>query len=175
MVFARDCNAYQQIFMKQPGEKMPCSPTAPQGGSFIKNTLSGKCIDVSGAPGTANGSQLLLWDCESSGLNRDNGSPTDQKWTLTGDGFIKNTLSGKCIDVSGAPGTANGSQLLLWDCESSGLNRDNGSPTDQKWTLTGDGFIKNTLSGKWGERNFGWDLLSVVSKNYQFSLLPPLL
>ena len=25
MVFAQDCNAYRQIFMKQPGEKSSCS------------------------------------------------------------------------------------------------------------------------------------------------------
>jgi hypothetical protein len=117
-------------------------------GRFIKNSLSGKCIDVAGAPGNTNGAKLQLWDCETSGRNGDNDSPTDQKWTLTSDGFIRNTLSGKCIDVAGAPGTTNGASLILWDCETSGRNNDNGSPTDQKWTLTSDGFIRNTLSGK---------------------------
>lgn len=117
-------------------------------GKFIKNSLSGKCIDVARAPGDSNGSKLQLWDCESSGRNRDNGSITDQQWQLTSDGFIKNTLSGKCIDVSGAPGSANGSPLLLWDCETTGFNRDNGSPTDQQWELTSDGFIRNLSSGK---------------------------
>ena len=104
-------------------------------GKFLKNSLSGKCIDIAGAPGNANGSSLQLWGCERSGSNRDNGSPTDQKWILTRDGFIINPLSGKCIDVAGAPGNTNGAPLTLWDCESSGLNRDNGSSTDQRWTL----------------------------------------
>jgi hypothetical protein len=122
--------------------------TTSQNGVFIRNTLSSRCIDVAGAPGISKGSSLGLWDCETSGFNRDNGSPTDQKWMLTPEGFIKNTLSGRCIDVAGAPGTANGSRLGIWDCETSGFNRDNGSPTDQKWMLTPEGFIKNIYSGK---------------------------
>ncbi|HLP91398.1 MAG TPA: RICIN domain-containing protein [Nostocaceae cyanobacterium] len=115
--------------------------------SFIVNSLSGKCIDVAGAPGNGNGAKLQLWDCERSGVNTSNGSRTDQTWILTNDGFIINSLSGKCIDVSGAPGISNGAKLQLWDCERSGRNADNGSRTDQQWKLHG-GFIVNTLSGK---------------------------
>jgi hypothetical protein len=111
------------------------NPTSSSGERFVVDSLSGKCIDVAGAPGNASGAVLQLWDCETSGLNRDNGSPTDQRWTLGGDGFIRNTSSGKCIDVAGAPGNANGAVLQLWDCETSGFNSDNGSPTDQKWRL----------------------------------------
>jgi hypothetical protein len=119
-------------------------PTDAQGvrGQFINNLLSGKCIDVDGAPGRNNGARLHLWDCELSGRNADNGSPTDQQWKITSDGFIRNTLSGKCIDVAGAPGRNNGARLQLWDCELSGRNADNGSPTDQQWKITSDGFIK---------------------------------
>lgn len=115
---------------------------------FIVNLQSGKCIDVAGAPGRTNGAKLEQWDCELSGLNPDNNSPSDQRWIFTSDGFIRNTLSGKCIDVVGAPGRANGSLLQLWDCELSGKNRDNGSPSDQKWIVTSGGFIRNKLSGK---------------------------
>jgi Ricin-type beta-trefoil lectin domain/CHAT domain len=116
---------------------------------FIVNSLSGKCIDVSGSPGTADGTPLVLSDCETSGLNRDNNLQTDQLWTLGSDGFIRNTLSpGKCIDVSGSPGTADGSPLVLWDCETSKFNRGNNSQTDQLWTLGSDGSIRNTLSNK---------------------------
>ncbi|MFN9672517.1 MAG: RICIN domain-containing protein, partial [Microcystis sp.] len=61
---------------------------------------------------------------------------TDQQWILTNDGFIRNTLSGKCIDVAGAPGRANGTPLHLWDCELTGRNRENGSVTDQRWSFT---------------------------------------
>ncbi|BBH41704.1 MAG: ricin-type beta-trefoil lectin domain protein [Microcystis aeruginosa K13-06] len=125
-------------------------PTKAQGvnGRFINNLLSGKCIDVAGAPGRSNGAPLQLWDCELTGINPDNNSTTDQRWVLTNGGFIRNTLSGKCIDVAGAPGRSNGAPLQLWDCELSGRNRDNGSITDQRWTITSNGFIRNTLSGK---------------------------
>lgn len=117
-------------------------------GRFISNQLSDKCIDVSGTPGEVNGAPLLLWNCETSGRNADNGSPTDQLWIMVDGGFIKNSLSGKCIDVSGEPGEVNGAPLLLWDCETSGRNAHNGSPTDQRWEFTSDGLIKNKLSGK---------------------------
>ncbi len=96
--------------------------------------LASYSFDVAGAPGSANGTPLQLWDCEGSGHNRDNGSATDQRWTFV-NGFIRNDLSGKCIDVAGAPGSANGIPLQLWDCETSGRNRDNGSATDQRWGL----------------------------------------
>jgi hypothetical protein len=121
---------------------------AQQTGVFLNNLLTGKCIDVGGAPGRENGAPLVLWDCELSGRNADNGSPTDHKWTLTSNGFIRNVLSGKCIDVAGAPGRENGAKLQLWNCELSGRNADNGSRTDQQWTLTSNGFIRNRLSGK---------------------------
>ncbi|MCJ8279360.1 MAG: RICIN domain-containing protein, partial [Rivularia sp. ALOHA_DT_140] len=117
-------------------------------GTFIINKLSGKCIDVAGAPGQDNAAKLQLFDCEFDGRNRDNNSETDQRWTVTGDGFIKNSLSGKCIDVAGAPGQTNAAKLQLFDCELDGRNQDNNSKTDQRWSITGDGFIKNNLSGK---------------------------
>ncbi|HYX17025.1 MAG TPA: RICIN domain-containing protein [Nostoc sp.] len=104
-------------------------------GFFIISSLSGKCIDVDGAPGTVNGGRLQLFDCELSGFNPFNGSSTDQRWEFVGGGFIRNTLSGRCIDVDGAPGTGNGAPLQLFDCESSGFNRNNGSRTDQTWRL----------------------------------------
>ncbi|MCI5114167.1 MAG: hypothetical protein D3921_07820 [Candidatus Electrothrix sp. AW1] len=99
---------------------------------FIKNSVSGKCLDVSGAPGIENGAKIQLWDCETSGRNS-NGSQTDQKWYFS-NGFIKNSVSGKCLDVPGAPGIEKGVQLQLWDCETSGRHS-NGSQTDQKWTV----------------------------------------
>jgi len=121
--------------------------TSAFAGDFLNNQLSGKCIDVSGAPGTQNGSKLQLWDCELSGTNLDNNSRSDQEWYITSNGFIRNRLSGKCIDVAGAPGIGNGTRLQLWDCELSGFNPDNGSQTDQIWSIS-QGFIRNRLSGK---------------------------
>lgn len=115
-------------------------------GKPIVNLLSNKCIDVSGAPGTAPGSKLLLWDCETSGRNA-NGSITDQRWEWVNNGFIRNTLSGLCLDVAGAPGTANGSRLILAKCEFNGRSP-NGQPTDQMWFARDDGSIVNQYSMK---------------------------
>ena len=98
----------------------------------IRNRKSGKCI---GVQGDDDGSPLILWNCETSGANRDNNSATDQKWDWRTGGFIRNRKSGKCIDVKGAPGTTNGDPLVLWNCETSGANHDNGSATDQRWDL----------------------------------------
>ena len=114
-------------------------------GKFIVNELSGKCIDVSGAPGVKNGAPLILYACEFSGKNP-NGSQTDHRWEFLPQGFIRNTLSGKCIDVPGAPGVKAGTPLILYECELSGKNP-NGSQTDQQWQLTPEGLIRHRLSG----------------------------
>ena len=102
-------------------------------GGFIRNVLSNKCIDVAGAPGTANGLPLQLFNFELSGVSV-NGNTTDQRWEYIGAGFIRNVLSNRCIDVAGAPGTANGLPLGIFNCELSGVSV-NGKITDQRWRL----------------------------------------
>ncbi|MEH1901794.1 MAG: RICIN domain-containing protein [Nostoc sp.] len=119
---------------------------AQVGGMFIINELSNKCIDVAGDPGTANGTQLILSDCELSGFNA-SGRITDQKWEFIRGGFIRNKLSNKCIDVFGQPGTTKGALLQLFDCELSGFSS-SGSTTDQRWEYIGAGFLRNGLSDK---------------------------
>jgi hypothetical protein len=122
---------------------------------YIQNALSGKCIDVNGAPGVNNGGALHLWDCEFSGRGPGN-SPTDQKWRLTDDGFIKNVLSGKCLDVRGAPGLNNGDALQLWDCETTGSGP-NGSVTDQRWQLVkASGQVKESVREKATKSTLKW-------------------
>lgn len=122
-----------------------CVGEASAQGKFIVNQLSGKCLDVSGAPGVKNGAPLILYACEFSGRNP-NGTPTDQRWEVLPQGFIRNTLSKKCIDVPGAPGIKAGTALILYDCELSGKNP-NGSTTDQQWQFTQEGLIRHKLSG----------------------------
>jgi hypothetical protein len=101
---------------------------------LIRNSLTpSQCLDVLGAPGTANGTPLQISDCETSGYDQW-GNPTDQAWNFIVSGFIVNRLSGKCVDVSGAPGNSNHLPIVLWDCEYSGYNAGNGSATDQTWT-----------------------------------------
>ncbi|MFG1229095.1 RICIN domain-containing protein [Xanthobacter wiegelii] len=122
-----------------------CAGEASAQTKFIVNQLSGKCIDVSGAPGVKNGAPLILYTCEFGALNP-NGTPTDQMWEVLPQGFIRNALSGKCIDVPGAPGIKAGTALILYDCEMSGRNP-NGSTTDQQWQFTKEGLIRHKLSG----------------------------
>ncbi|MDZ8260195.1 RICIN domain-containing protein [Nostoc sp. ChiQUE01b] len=119
---------------------------AQLGGIFIINELSNKCIDVAGNPGTANSVPLLLANCELSGFSGA-GRITDQKWEFIRGGFIRNKLSNKCIDVEGKPGTADGTRLILSDCELSGFSSPFGT-TDQRWEYIGAGFIRNVLSDK---------------------------
>ena len=114
--------------------------------AVIMNLNIGQCIDVVGAPGKTNGSRLQIWRCEWNGYNADNGTMTDQRWRIDNNGFIVNTLSGKCIDVAGAPGTGNNAAIQLHDCEFSGKNP-NGTTTDQKWKIN-NGFLVNVLSNK---------------------------
>jgi hypothetical protein len=117
------------LLIKQPSQAQSVR------GSFIVNTLSGKCIDVDGIPGTNNTARLQLFDCEYSGRDPFQGKATDQRWELTSGGFIRNTLSGKCIDVDGIPGTNNTARLQLFDCEYSGRDPFQGKATDQRWRL----------------------------------------
>jgi hypothetical protein len=114
-----------------------------QSAEFLVHEASGMCVDVSGAPGTVNGATLQLWACETRG-NRDNGSATDHKWSYQ-NGFVRNGLSGKCMDVPGAPGTAPGSRMQIWDCELSGKNS-NGSQSDQQFDFV-NGQLRNRISG----------------------------
>jgi hypothetical protein len=116
---------------------------------FLVNHLTGACVDVVGAPGTAAGSRLQTYPCELSGRDAW-GGPSDQIWYLDSQGFIRNQLSpDKCIDVVGAPGTANGTPLQLYPCESSGYDAW-GNPTDQRWSYFGltYGTFRNRHSGK---------------------------
>jgi len=137
---------------------------------------------VQGNPGTAKGLQLKLWFCENKviftsftwELNRqgflintgvdwerrnlcadvehpvNDGSPldlqiceirTDQKWLLTPEGFIKNTLGGKlCVDVEGNPATESLSLVQLYNCED---ETEDGSFLSMKWDILSGGFIHN--------------------------------
>jgi hypothetical protein len=116
---------------------------------FIRNNVSPNlCLDVNGAPGTNDRAPLQVSTCETSGYDLW-GNPTDQTWYFLGK-FIVNRLSGKCIDVSGAPGNANHLPVQLWSCEWSGFNEINGSPTDQQWEnpfATSPGTTTRTSTG----------------------------
>ncbi|MEV1005376.1 family 16 glycosylhydrolase [Nonomuraea sp. NPDC050202] len=100
-------------------------PTSGSGGRITG--YGGKCVDVAGA-GTANGTAVQLWDCNSTAA---------QSWTWNADGSVR--ALGKCMDVTGAA-TANGAQVQLYDCNGTGA---------QRWTFdAGTGQIVNPQSGR---------------------------
>ncbi|WP_335984139.1 arabinofuranosidase catalytic domain-containing protein [Streptomyces sp. CA2R106] len=72
----------------------------------------GRCLDINGN-GTANGTQVELWDCNGVG---------GQVWQQQSDGSLLNPQSGRCLDSpSGA--TANGTRLQIWDCNGSAAQK----------------------------------------------------
>jgi beta-glucanase (GH16 family) len=81
--------------------------------------FGGKCVDVAAA-GSANGTQVQLYDCNGTGA---------QQWTASGSSL---RALGKCMDVAGAD-PANGTRVQLYDC--------NGSAA-QQWTRPGDGTLR---------------------------------
>ncbi|WP_432987407.1 arabinofuranosidase catalytic domain-containing protein [Dactylosporangium sp. CA-233914] len=88
---------------------------------FADNSLRtlNRCLDINGN-GTANGTQVELWDCNGVG---------GQQWIQQADGSLRNPQSGRCLDSpSGA--TGNGTRLQIWDC--------NGSAA-QKFAVNGGG------------------------------------
>ena len=96
------------------------SPTPIVGGQ------SGRCVDVPNG-GTANGTQVQLWDC--------NGQ-SNQSWTLTS-GRQLQVSGNKCLDANGR-GTTNGTTVIIWDCN--GQN-------NQQWNVNSDGTITGVQSG----------------------------
>ena len=74
-----------------------------------------KCLDAS-RQGTANGPQVIIWDCT---------GQANQQWNVNADGTVTGVQSGLCLDVSGNS-TADGALVQLWTC-SGGAN--------QQWTL----------------------------------------
>jgi hypothetical protein len=84
-------------------------------GSTFVNPQSGNCLTASG---TANSSSVTLSTCNSA---------SSQQWTVAGNGTITNNASGRCLDAIGQA-TANGTQLQIYDCVSTGQ-------ANQQWTL----------------------------------------
>ena len=88
--------------------------------------LNGACIGLAGGA-TANRTRVDAYSCVGS---------TTQRWTLPGDGTIRN--SGKCLDVAAA-GTANGTIVQIYRC--------NGTAA-QQWLASAGHALINPRSGK---------------------------
>jgi poly(3-hydroxybutyrate) depolymerase len=110
-----------------PPTTPPPTTPPPSSTSAVRNTASGRCLDVNGASQT-NGTAAIIWDCH--------GQP-NQAWTSTSAQELR-VFNGKCLDVNGA-GTANGTSVIIWDC--------NGQP-NQQWRFNTDGTINAVGSGR---------------------------
>jgi alpha-galactosidase len=106
------------VYRVSGGDTTPLPPT-----TTLVGAASGRCLDVPNS-NTANGTQLIIWDC--------NGA-ANQRWTRSGQ-----TLQalGKCLDapLNAAPNA----KAQLWDCHGG---------TNQQWNLNADGTISNRQSG----------------------------
>jgi hypothetical protein len=131
-------------------------PVDKTGLGFLVNHLTGKCLDVTGAgvdlascrfhrlgtdqtwkqqkDGTLknfrtgqclkqSGTAVKLFVC--------NGDDDGQKWNLDNTTyFLSNTLSGKCLDVTGHPAECSGNAVALNDCNKA---KELAVDTDRKW------------------------------------------
>jgi hypothetical protein len=99
----------------------------PPPGNRLRNTGSGRCLDVPGAS-TVNNTQVAIYDC---------GTGANQQWAGTSTRELR-VYGNKCLDARGR-GTANGTAVVIYDC--------NGG-TNQQWTLNGNGTITGVGSGR---------------------------
>jgi hypothetical protein len=81
--------------------------SVPAGSAFtIRNSAANKCAGLADGGSSANGTDLVLWDCH---------LHADQWWY--GDGNLwRSTASGKCVGLADGGSTANGTRLVLWNC-----------------------------------------------------------
>jgi hypothetical protein len=101
--------------------------TPPATGNRLRNTGSGRCLDVPGAV-TTNNTQVIIYDC---------GTGTNQQWVSTSGSELR-VYGNKCLDATGR-GTANGTPVGIYDCTGG---------TNQQWTLDSNGTITGVASGR---------------------------
>jgi lysophospholipase L1-like esterase len=95
-------------------------------GTEIVGAQSGRCLEATGV-GTANGTDVQLWDCWGG---------SNQRWTYTA-GKQLMVYGNKCLDAVGH-GTSNGTRVVIWDC--------NGQ-ANQQWNVNANGTITGVESG----------------------------
>jgi hypothetical protein len=89
----------------------------------LRGEASGRCLDVNGA-GTANGTQLIIWDCHTN---------ANQQFTQNGQTL---RVTGKCLDAPN--NAASGTRVQIWDCHG-GAN--------QNWNVGSNGTITSVQNG----------------------------
>ena len=99
------------------------APPPPPPTFRLRGEGSGRCLDVNAAS-TANGSQMIVWDCHTN---------ANQQFTTSGQAL---QVMGKCLEVPS--GAAAGTRARIWDC--------NGA-TNQQWTINTNGTVSNVQTG----------------------------
>jgi hypothetical protein len=100
---------------------------APEYFKLLNAKAVGKCMSVEGGGSTANGANVVIYDCIA--------VAPEQQWYSTSsvsDGYvyIKNKKSDKCLSVAGGGSTAKGAEIIMWTC--------NGGP-EQRWRFFSEG------------------------------------
>ncbi|MCP2245926.1 ricin-type beta-trefoil lectin domain protein [Lentzea aerocolonigenes] len=118
------CESGARSWVKAEVWKFFTGETPPVPTTFrLRGEASSRCLDVNGA-GTANGTQMITWDCHSN---------ANQQFTQNGQAL---QVTGKCLD---APNNAtSGTRVRIWDC--------NGA-ANQGWTITTTGTITSVQTG----------------------------
>lgn len=83
--------------------------------------ISGKCVGTANSGSTANGTELVIWDCHG-------GADQNWAWATFADGSVElyNVPSSKCAGLANSGSTTNGTRLVVWDCH---------AHPDQHWWL----------------------------------------
>jgi hypothetical protein len=106
---------------------IPYTRPAVPGAIQSKLTSATMCISDGGA-GTANGTEIVIWQCVADDAEND--------WTVEPDGTLR--IFGSCLVPQNA-GTTDGTPIVLWTCE---------GETTQYWTERADGTFVNKVSGR---------------------------
>jgi alpha-galactosidase len=107
------------------GTASSSSPSTNPTTTVLRGVGSNRCLDDPGS-NTANGTQLIIWDCHSA---------ANQLWTYTASKQLQ--VLGKCMDAYNNQ-TSAGTKVEIWDC--------NGG-SNQQWNLNSDGTITGVQSG----------------------------
>lgn len=106
-----------------------------------RGTAAEKCVGLADKGSTANGTQLVLWDCH---YNTDQLWHGDYRWIRGAYRMTVRDSSNKCVGLANSGSTANGTPLVLWDCHYN---------TDQLWFWEDRGYVNGVHV--WALRNEG--------------------
>jgi poly(3-hydroxybutyrate) depolymerase len=118
------CESGARSWVKNEVWKFFTGDTPPAPTTFrLRGEASGRCLDVNGAA-TANGSQMITWDCHTN---------ANQQFSQSGQTL---RVTGKCLDVPN--NAASGTRVQIWDCHG-GAN--------QNWNVGSNGTVTSVQTG----------------------------